>query len=407
MDHPIPFRPEDHAVYDPEKMGKSTLFQSDRLLVGLNAFEPGQEHRLHAHARDGQGVPRARRPRRLPPPRGRGTARSADGGGHDADRAGGGPARHPQHRGRAPPRPGASRALSPDGAMSLFARALCLLLLLGAPAAAQPVKVVAAGDISCDPADPSYSGGNGTATACRMKATSDLALALAPDAVLLLGDNQYENGYPGQVPGLLRPKLGAPQGDHLSGPRQPRVPHRRGGRLLHLLRSRGGGSGPGLVQLRPGGMAHHRPQLELRAVGGCGPASPQGQWLAADLAAHPGVCTLAYWHHPRFSSGPHGNDAISAPFWDALYAAGADLVLVGHDHGYERFAPQTPAGAADPAKGIRQIVVGTGGKNLTGIVTVRANSEVRALRHLRRARADAPPERLRVEIRACWRRRLH
>ena len=66
MDHPVPFRPEDHAVYDPARMGKSTLFQSDRLLVGLNAFEPGQEHRLHGHSGHGQGLPRARRPRRFP-----------------------------------------------------------------------------------------------------------------------------------------------------------------------------------------------------------------------------------------------------------------------------------------------------------------------------------------------------
>ena len=105
--------------------------------------------------------------------------------------------------------------------------------------------------------------------------------------------------------------------------------------------------------------------------------SAQEQWLRADLAAHPGACTLAYWHHPRFSSSKHGNDTSVQAFWDVLYAAGAEVVVVGHDHTYERFAPQTPRGVADPARGIRQFVVGTGGAGHYGIGNVRANSEVR------------------------------
>jgi len=107
-----------------------------------------------------------------------------------------------------------------------------------------------------------------------------------------------------------------------------------------------------------------------------GAGSAQEQWLRADLAAHPAACTLAYWHHPRFSSGPHGSDAASQPIWQALYDAGADLVLSGHDHDYERFAPQDPAGNADPARGIREFVVGTGGKSHYGLSTSRPNSEV-------------------------------
>ena len=95
-------------------------------------------------------------------------------------------------------------------------------------------------------------------------------------------------------------------------------------------------------------------------VGGCGPRSPQGRWLAADLAAHRNTCTLAYWHHPRFSSGEHGSDRDVAGFWSALQAARADVVLGGHDHDYERFAPQGADGRA-AATGIREFVVGTGG----------------------------------------------
>src|SRR5438132_5281511 len=88
---------------------------------------------------------------------------------------------------------------------------------------------------------------------------------------------------------------------------------------------------------------------ECRDVGGCEAGSPQERWLRADLAAHPAACTLAYWHRPLFSSGSaHGNDLTVKPLFQALYQANADIVVGGHDHDYERFAPQTPAGVADP-----------------------------------------------------------
>ena len=109
-----------------------------------------------------------------------------------------------------------------------------------------------------------------------------------------------------------------------------------------------------------------------------GPDSPQLSWLRQDLADHPAKCTLAYWHHARFSSGEHGNDAKTRALWEALYQAGADVILVGHDHNYERFAPQRPDGAVDHRRGIRQFVVGTGGTSLRGIERRAANSEVRS-----------------------------
>ncbi|HKQ02420.1 MAG TPA: metallophosphoesterase, partial [Actinomycetes bacterium] len=113
-------------------------------------------------------------------------------------------------------------------------------------------------------------------------------------------------------------------------------------------------------------------------AGSCGPGSPQERWLRADLATHArDRCVLAYWHEPRFSSGRHGNDTRFAVFWDDLYRAGAELVLNGHDHDYERFAPQAPDGRADPARGIREFVVGTGGANLRQFRAVEPNSEVR------------------------------
>jgi hypothetical protein len=113
------------------------------------------------------------------------------------------------------------------------------------------------------------------------------------------------------------------------------------------------------------------------AVGGCEAGSPQERWLREDLGAHLNTCTAAYMHHPRFSSGGNGNIFAMGPFWKALYDEGADVVLAGHRHNYERFAPQDPNGQADPAHGIRQFVVGTGGRSLNSFTTVQPNSEVR------------------------------
>jgi len=113
-------------------------------------------------------------------------------------------------------------------------------------------------------------------------------------------------------------------------------------------------------------------------VGGCGATSPMLTWLKNDLSANPKACTLAYWHHPVFSSGSeHGNDPKMKPAWETLYAANADVVLNGHDHDYERFAPQTPSATADNSRGKREFVVGTGRVGLKPFGTIRANSQVR------------------------------
>jgi acid phosphatase type 7 len=117
---------------------------------------------------------------------------------------------------------------------------------------------------------------------------------------------------------------------------------------------------------------------ECNEVGGCNPGSREEKWLHADLASHPAACTLAYFHKPLFSSGAkHGNDPELRPFFQDLYDAHADLVLGGHDHDYERFAPQNPDGAADPKNGIREIVAGTGGKSHRPFAKPLPTSEVR------------------------------
>ncbi len=98
-------------------------------------------------------------------------------------------------------------------------------------------------------------------------------------------------------------------------------------------------------------------------VGGCGSGSAQEKWLRADLASHSQTCTAAYWHHPRWSDGEHGEHSSVGPLYQALYDNRAEVVLSGHDHDYERFAERAPDGSAAPGRGIRQFVVGTGGKN--------------------------------------------
>lgn len=113
------------------------------------------------------------------------------------------------------------------------------------------------------------------------------------------------------------------------------------------------------------------------AIGGCGPDSSQAAWLRADLAEHDADCTLAYWHHPRWSSGnEHGSDPLTDAFWRILFDAGADLVLTGHDHQYERFMPMNESGAAAPG-GMTEFVVGTGGRSLYAFGTPLSTSAAR------------------------------
>jgi hypothetical protein len=110
---------------------------------------------------------------------------------------------------------------------------------------------------------------------------------------------------------------------------------------------------------------------------GCGAGSPQALWLEADLAAHSQPCTLAALHDPRFSSGQLGVDDTTLELWQILYAHGVDVVLHGDDHAYERFARVNPNGVAEPLRGIRPFIVGTGGASLGNPDEVEPNSEVR------------------------------
>jgi hypothetical protein len=136
---------------------------------------------------------------------------------------------------------------------------------------------------------------------------------------------------------------------------------------------------PPEVNERPPGLPINPvPDVQNPAVGrACVGDATQQAWLVADLAAHRGAtCTLVYFHHPRFSSGLHGNHYQMQRIWDIMYAHGVDLVIDGHDHLYERFAPQDPDGNRDDRFGIRQITVGTGGAEFYSVADRKPNSEV-------------------------------
>ncbi len=252
-------------------------------------------------------------------------------------------------------------------------------------AAADPV-VAAAGDIACDPADSKYNSGNGVLNYCQQKAVSNLLLGGTFSAVLSLGDNQYYCGGLAAFNAVYDPTWGRLKsithpavGNHeylTSGGTGCDSSNINGAGYFSYFGSAAGAQGQGYYSYNVG--AWHLIVLNSNCsnAGGCSATSPQGKWLAADLAAHPSQCTLAYWHIPLFSSGGRANNNSKA-FWTLLYAAHVDLVLAGHDHIYERFAPQDPNGVADPVNGITQITVGTGGADHTSITTVAANSVVR------------------------------
>ena len=138
--------------------------------------------------------------------------------------------------------------------------------------------------------------------------------------------------------------------------------------------SRAGSPGRGYYSYRLGAWLI----LALDSLVPIGAGSPQYEWLRSELQANPTTCAAAYAHHPLFSSGPNG-DSITRmrAVWELLYQHGVDVFLAGHDHLYDRQAPQDPWGRHDPARGIREFVVGTGGATLYQVVRPASNSEVR------------------------------
>jgi hypothetical protein len=253
--------------------------------------------------------------------------------------------------------------------------------------APQSTVIAAAGDIACDPTDSSYNGGLGTTNHCQMKATSNLLVNGNFAAALVLGDLQYgcggaaafQQSYDptwGRVKSITYPAIGNHEYQTSGGTDCDATGHAAG--YFNYFGSAAGDPTKGYYSWDIAGWHLIVLNSNCSQAGGCGAGSSQETWLRADLAAHTAACTLAYWHHPRFTSDAFaGNATNMSTVWQDLYNAGADLVLNGHTHEYERFAPQNPAGAADPSRGIREMIVGTGGVNHSSFGTIQPNSEVR------------------------------
>jgi acid phosphatase type 7 len=226
------------------------------------------------------------------------------------------------------------------------------------PPAPDDVVFVGAGDIArCD-----LIGG--------ARATAAL-LDSIPGTVFTLGDNAYEKGTAAEFQECYEPTWGRHKGrtrpttgnhDYLTDRARP------------YFKYFGDAAGPderGYYSFDLG--AWHIISLNSSVPGAL---RAQTRWLREDLASHPSDCLLAYWHEPVYSSGPHTPEKSMQETWSILYKAGADIVMNGHDHLYERFAPQDDRGKAD-AGGIRQFIVGTGGGGVYTFGRISPNSEVR------------------------------
>ena len=249
-----------------------------------------------------------------------------------------------------------------------LALAVAAVALAGQPAAtpAAARTLIAVGDIAA-------------CTSTADEATAQLVSKL-PGTLALLGDIAYEHGTDDEFARCYDPAWGPFKARTRPAPGNHEYVTPGAGGYFRYFGARAGPASRGYYSYNLG--AWHVVALNSNCgpAGGCTAGSPQERWLRADLRRSRPKCTLAYWHHPRFSSGLHGDDATVAPLWQALYDARAELVLSGHDHDYERFRPQDANGVLDPIRGIRQIVVGTGGRSLYPIVGARPNSWIRDFR---------------------------
>jgi 3',5'-cyclic AMP phosphodiesterase CpdA len=218
-----------------------------------------------------------------------------------------------------------------------------------APSSAESVRVLAAGDIaSCD--------SEGDETTAAM-------LDVLPGTILALGDLAYEAGSADEFATCYDPSWGRHRDRTWPVPGNHEYGTAGAAPYFDYFGTRAGPRSEGWYGFDLGGWHVIGLNSNCAEVGGCGPGSNQLTWLEADLATHHARCTLAFWHHPRWSSGSeHGSDDRTDALWRVLDSAGADLVLSGHDHQYERFVPMEVDGSADPT-GMVQFVVGTGGRS--------------------------------------------
>ncbi|WP_295657411.1 metallophosphoesterase [uncultured Nocardioides sp.] len=231
---------------------------------------------------------------------------------------------------------------TPDGSSSVTAA-------VGEEDAAASVRVVAVGDIACEPGEPV------TPTQCQQAATARLTTSLDPDAVIALGDMQYETG--------------SADGFHDSYSKSwgPLLPLTRPTPGNHEYNSTAAAGYFDYFGDPPPWYAWDAGAWRVYMVNSnCGDVDcdAQEEWLDAELTSNDHDCAALVMHYPRYSSGKHGSADFMSRFWEVAYSHHVDLALAGHDHDYERFAPMDADGQVRPGRGITSFVAGTGGKSL-------------------------------------------
>jgi len=221
--------------------------------------------------------------------------------------------------------------------------------------------------------------GAGDIASCTSRGDEATAAILAqvPGTIFTAGDNAYESGTVGQYQSCYDPSWGRfkDRTKPAVGNHEYLTPAAAG--YFAYFGAAAGPVGKGYYSFEVNGWRVFVMNSNCDEVGGCGPGSVQEQWLAAELAKYPTRCSMAIWHHPRWSSGLQGSMAEMQALWEDLYNAGTELLVVGHDHVYERFVPLDAAGFPDPERGIREFVVGTGGATHESFRTPLPPSEVR------------------------------
>jgi hypothetical protein len=239
---------------------------------------------------------------------------------------------------------------------------LVSLWLLNRHSSSTTIRVVAVGDMACDPADPHFAAGDqGRGDRCRHRGVSDLAVAMDPAVFLGLGDFQHEIPTAAAYRDVYHPTYGRlfDRTIPVYGNQEYKVQNAK--RFIDYFGER--------IRDPKGYWSQDVGRWHLvvlnsncgAVAGGCGIGSPQQTWLENDLKDNRRTCVLAAWHHPRWSSGIAGPGFQTADLYSTLYDHGVELVLSGHDADYERFGPLNPNGKADE-RGVRQFVVGTGGQ---------------------------------------------
>ncbi len=235
-----------------------------------------------------------------------------------------------------------------------------------------PIVIAAAGDIACN--DERKEG------ECYQDKTAKLIVDKNPDIVLALGDLQYDSGlyndfltYYDKTWGIFKNKTKPVPGNHDYGTQKAKG-------YFDYFNGMGSDSGQagerdkGYYSFTKGNWKLLALNSNCWAMGGCDDSSAQYAFVKKELDKTKETCTIAYWHHPVFSSGPHGNDANMRAIWRLLYEKNVEIVLNGHDHLYERFEKQNPSGDIEKEKGIQEFIVGTGGRNLYALKAKQQNS---------------------------------